>query len=179
MFFSSWMSLLRVGVVGALAYPALIAVLRISGKRTLAKLNAFDLVVTVALGSTFATILLSKDVALLEGVLAFAVLATLQFLVAWASKRWKGVENLAKSTPRALLVDGAYRSDALRAERITPEEIMAAVRSSGHGDLAGIAAVVLETDGSLSVVPLSKRGDGSALADLERAAEASPPTPRT
>jgi uncharacterized membrane protein YcaP (DUF421 family) len=41
--------------------------LRVSGKRTLAKMNAFDLVVTVALGSTLATILLSADVSLAEG----------------------------------------------------------------------------------------------------------------
>ena len=51
MFFDSWFGLLRVLVVGALAYAALILFLRVSGKRTLTKLNAFDLVVTVALGS--------------------------------------------------------------------------------------------------------------------------------
>ena len=57
-------------MVGTLAYVALVAILRISGKRTLTKLNALDLVVTVALGSTLATVLLSKSVALVEGVLA-------------------------------------------------------------------------------------------------------------
>ena len=51
MFFDSWTGLLRVLVVGGCAYSALILFLRLSGKRTLAKLNAFDLVVTVALGS--------------------------------------------------------------------------------------------------------------------------------
>jgi uncharacterized membrane protein YcaP (DUF421 family) len=164
--FNNWTSILRVVVVGILAYPALIVVLRISGKRTLAKLNAFDLVVTVALGSTFATILVSKSVALAEGVLAFVVLASLQFIVALASRRWSAFERLAKSSPRALLIDGNLVPDALRAERITREEIMAAVRSSGHGDLARIARVVLETDGALSVVPASHQGDGSAFADL-------------
>ena len=64
MFFESWSDLLRVVLVGTLAYVALVAMLRISGKRTLAKLNAFDLVVTVAIGSTLATILLSKTVTL-------------------------------------------------------------------------------------------------------------------
>ena len=49
MFFSSWQGLLRVLVVGALAYLLLVVLLRVSGKRTLAKMNAFDLVVTVAL----------------------------------------------------------------------------------------------------------------------------------
>jgi hypothetical protein len=73
-FFSGWDGLLRTLVVGVLAYVVLVGFLRLSGKRTLSKMNAFDLVVTVALGSTLATILLSKDVALAEGALAFALL---------------------------------------------------------------------------------------------------------
>ena len=94
------------------------------------------------------------------------LLASLQFLVAWASTRWKLLEALAKSTPRAHLVNGVLQEGALRAERMTPEEIHAAVRSFGHGGLDCIAAVVLETDGSLSVVPAAQRGDGSALKQL-------------
>ena len=82
MFFDSWAELGRVTVVSVCAYAALVLLLRVSGKRTLSKMNAFDLVVTVALGSTFATVLLSKDVALAEGVLAFALLISLQFAVA-------------------------------------------------------------------------------------------------
>ena len=74
MFFTHWFDLARVLIVGVSAYAALVFLLRISGKRTLSKMNAFDLVVTVALGSTLATILLSKDVALAEGLLALALL---------------------------------------------------------------------------------------------------------
>ncbi|MBI1407551.1 MAG: DUF421 domain-containing protein [Caulobacter sp.] len=165
-FFDSLASLGRVVVVGIPAYLALVVVLRISGKRTLAKLNAFDLVVTVALGSTFATVLLSKDIALSEGVLAFLLLVGLQFVVAWGSKRWSSVADLGKSAPRAVLVDGAFREDAMRSERITRKEILSAVRGAGQGDLSRIAAVVLETDGSLSVIAVSDLGDGSALENL-------------
>ncbi|MCA9113241.1 MAG: hypothetical protein KDA52_25030, partial [Planctomycetaceae bacterium] len=64
MLFSGWDSLVRTLVVGVLAYVALVILLRISGKRTLSKLNAFDLVVTVALGSTLATVLLNRNIAL-------------------------------------------------------------------------------------------------------------------
>jgi len=67
LFFDSLHDLLRVVLIAALAYAALVGVLRLAGKRALAKLNAFDLVVTVALGSTLATVLLSKDVSFLEG----------------------------------------------------------------------------------------------------------------
>jgi uncharacterized membrane protein YcaP (DUF421 family) len=96
MFFDSWFGLLRVLVVGTLAYVALVAVLRISGKRTLTKLNAFDLVITVVLGSTLATVLLSKSVVLAEGVLAMALLVLLQFVITWLSVRSPRIRDLVK-----------------------------------------------------------------------------------
>ena len=65
--FQSWSRLERVAIVGGAANLPLLLMLRVSGKRSLAKLNVFDLVVTVALGSTLATTLLSKTVALAEG----------------------------------------------------------------------------------------------------------------
>ena len=90
-------------VVGVLAYVALVFLLRISGKRTLSKMNAFDFVVTVALGSTLATILLSKDVPLAEGVLAFALLIALQYVIAWFSVRSRTVSRFVKAEPTLLL----------------------------------------------------------------------------
>ncbi|MDN5761942.1 MAG: hypothetical protein L0H41_06465 [Microlunatus sp.] len=84
MIYDGWFGLVRVIVVGTCAYLALVLLLRVSGKRTLAKLNAFDFIVTVALGSTLATVLLSSSVALVEGILALALLVGLQYLVAWA-----------------------------------------------------------------------------------------------
>ena len=83
--FDEWSNLLRTLIIGVPAYIALVFSLRISGKRTLSKMNAFDLVVTVALGSTLATVLLSKDVTLAQGVLAFGLLIGLQFAVTWSS----------------------------------------------------------------------------------------------
>ena len=68
--------ILRTIIVGVLAYAALIIFLRISGKRTLSKLNAFDLVVTVALGSTLSSILVQKSIALAEGATALARVPT-------------------------------------------------------------------------------------------------------
>ena len=163
MFFDNWFGLLRVVVIGALAYAALVAILRVSGKRTLSKMSAFDLVVTVSLGSTLATVLLSKDVALLEGVLAFAVLASLQFAVAWISLRWGLFRRAAKSNPRLLLSDGVIDERALTDERVTRQEVMAAIRGEGYGDPADIAGVVLETDGSFSVIPLAQAGRRAAF----------------
>jgi len=94
MFFSGWSTLVRTLVIGVLAYINLIVLLRISGRRTLSKMNAFDLIVTVALGSTFATILLNRDVSLAEGTLALALLIGLQYLVTWTSVRAGWIRKL-------------------------------------------------------------------------------------
>lgn len=152
MLFDSWQGLARVVIVGLAAYGALILMLRASGKRTLSKMNAFDLVVTVALGSTLATVLLSRSVPLAEGVLALALLVYLQYAITWASVRSERFQSLIKSEPSLLVHDGAYLDQALKRQRVTREEVQAALRESGKTDLAGIASVVLETDGTLSVI---------------------------
>lgn len=152
MIFDTWFGLLRVVVVGTAAYAALVLLLRVSGKRTLAKLNAFDLVVTVALGSTLATVLLSESVALVEGLTAFALLAGLQYAVAWLSVRSPRFGALVKSEPSLLLHRGRFLDEAMRRQRVTRDEVVSALRSSGLARPGDAAAVVLETDGSLSVV---------------------------
>ena len=166
MWFDAWADLGRVLAVGASAYLTVVLVLRLSGKRTLAKLNAFDFVVTVALGSTLATILLSRDVSWSEGAAALALLALLQFTVAWLAVRVAPLRRIVTARPRLLLRDGATIPGALRQERVTEDEIRQAVRAAGSGDLASIAAVVLESDGSLSVIPVASIGSGSSLAGV-------------
>jgi uncharacterized membrane protein YcaP (DUF421 family) len=152
MFFNDAFSLLRVVIVGALAYLSLVLLLRVSGKRTLSKMNAFDLVVTVAIGSTLATVLLSKDVALSEGVVAFGLLIGLQWIMTWLSVRSRRVEHLIKAEPSLLYFEGRFLNQALRRERVTEAEVRAAVRSQGLSEMESVAAVVLETDGSLTVL---------------------------
>ncbi|MFO6446048.1 DUF421 domain-containing protein [Erythrobacter sp. NE805] len=152
MLFDDWQGLIRVLVISVLAYGSLVAVLRFAGKRALAKLNAFDLVVTVALGSTLATVLLKSDIAFVEGLAAFAMLAVLQWIVARLSVAWPGFRKLVRSQPRLLLEDGAYLFQAMADERLTEDEVDAAIRAAGIGRREEVAAVVLETDGSLSVI---------------------------
>ncbi len=153
MLFDGWQGLWRVLVIGVLAYAALVIVLRLSGKRTLTKLNAFDLVVTVALGSTLATILLSDDVPLAEGVLAMTVLVAMQFVITWTSVRWVGFREWVASEPTLLVHDGRLLRDAMRRERVGAAEVMQVLRNHGMEDAADVASVVLESDGSFSVIP--------------------------
>lgn len=166
MFFDSWTGLLRVLVVGTLAYGALVLFLRVSGKRTLSKLNAFDLVVTVALGSTLATILLSKDVALAEGIMAFALLIGLQLVITWLSVRSSAVRALVKTEPTLLFHRGELLRGAMRRERVTEDEVVAAIRGQGIAALDEVEAVVLETDGSVSALKKAEGGPASALAGV-------------
>ncbi len=153
MFFSGFEGIWRTLIVGLCAYVLLVVVLRTTGKRTLSKMNAFDLIVTVALGSTLATVLLSKDVALAEGVTAFVLLAAAQYVVTWASIRSRRFRRWIKAEPSALLKSGNLIEDAMRAERVTRDEVEAAIRAAGYRDPSEIALVMLETDGSMSVVP--------------------------
>ena len=157
-FFQSWEGLIRTVVAGLLTYIVLIAFLRVSGKRTLSKMNAFDFVVTVALGSTLATILINKNVALAEGAAAFALLIGMQFAVTWSSVRFPWIRRLVTGEPKLMTYRGRYLPDALRSARVTKDEIQAAVRAAGLADIYDAEAIVLETDGSFSVVRMKKRG---------------------
>lgn len=167
MFFDGWPAILRTLVTGVLAYGGLILLLRLSGKRTLSKWNAFDYVVTIALGSTLATVLLSKSTSLLQGLAALLLLVALQFLVTWLSVRWQSISRLVKARPTLLLYRGQLRDEALRKMRVTPEEVRAALRNHGCARVQDAAAVVLETDGSFSVINEFSPGGTSTLVDVE------------
>lgn len=164
MIFSSWDAILRLFVVGIPAYVGLVLIVRLTGKRTLSQLNAFDFLVTVALGSMLATTLMSEQVALIDGLLAFSLLAGLQLVVSWLSVRSAAVRHLIKSEPSLLVYDGNTLDDTLRAQRVTHHDLLAVVRESGVADLSGVRAVVLETSGRFTVIPA---GDGERYGALD------------
>lgn len=160
MIFDDWIGIGRVLLVGTLAYFALVVLLRATGKRTLSKLNAFDLIVTVALGSTLATVLLTQDVALAEGVTAFALLVGLQWIITWLSVRSPTVAGIVKAEPALLYFDGRFLRDAMRRERFTEAEVRSAMRQQGVTCSDLVRAVVLETDGSLNALIRATPGGG-------------------
>lgn len=152
LFFNDWKSLARVLIATPFAYVALVFLLRATGKRTLSKLNAFDLVITVALGSTLASVITSKSIALAEGVLALALLVALQFVVTALSVRVRWIDNLVKSEPTLLCRSGKPLEGAMRRQRVTHAELLTAVRESGAERLDEAEAVFLETDGTLTAI---------------------------
>ena len=167
MFFDSWFGIVRILIVGVLAYAALIIFLRVSGKRTLSKWNAFDFVVTIALGSTLASVIISKDVVLIEGVIAFALLIGLQFVITRLSVRFDSIKNVVKAEPTLLFDKGEFLNEAMRRQRVAESEIRAAIRSNGLAAIESVEAVVLETDGTFSVVKKSANDSRTALKDVK------------
>jgi uncharacterized membrane protein YcaP (DUF421 family) len=168
MFFSSWDVIARTIIVGVLSYISLIFLLRVSGKRTLSKMNAFDLVVTVALGSTLATILLNKNVKYIEGITAMFTLIGMQFILAWLSVRFKFVQNLVKATPELLYYQGRYLEKTMKKARVQTIEVLQAARSSGIDSMEQVEAVVLETDGSMSVLKKSDNQEHTSLRNVKK-----------
>lgn len=166
MWFDSGADLLRILLVGSAAYAALMVVLRVSGKRTLSQLNAFDFVITVSLGSTLATVLLSSDTSWTEGIVALALLAALQFLMAWISTHLPWLRPVFTSRPAVLLQSGVLCEGEMRRNRLSEAEVRQVVRMQGIGDLSKVGAVVLETNGTLSVIPMTEYGDGSAMEEV-------------
>ena len=161
-FFAGWHGPLRVLVLGTSVYLALLILLRVSGKRTLSKMNAFDSIITIALGSTLASTLLSRDVALVQAITAFAVLIGLQLIVTWLAVRSSAISGLVKSQPTLLLYRGQFLRAAMRRERVTEAEVVAAIRENGGLDAEDALAAVLETTGELSVIKSDRSsGNGS------------------
>jgi uncharacterized membrane protein YcaP (DUF421 family) len=94
---------------------------------------------------------------LAEGVLALALLVSLQLAITWLSVRSERFQQFVKAQPRLVLHRGRFLDEAMREERVTREEVLAAIRSHGMKSASEALAVVLETDGSISVVGDSAR----------------------
>lgn len=167
-FFGGWEPVARVLVVGTLAYVAMVLLLRVTGKRTLAQMNAFDFIVTVALGASFGRILTARSVALVEAISAFALLIFLQYAVTWIQIRSPRFAGTVTAPPTLLFFRGRILHDSLRRERVTEAELRTAIREHGAGSFDEIEAVVLESNGRFAVVKAGNAGDRSALEELER-----------
>jgi len=129
-------------------------------------MNAFDFVVTIALGSTLATILLNKNVALLEGILALALLIFLQYAVSWLSVRIPVVKSIVASQPALLVYKGGVLEATMKKERIEIEEIYLSAREKGISQISEIDAAVLETTGNITIIPKMNSLTNDALSDV-------------
>lgn len=156
LWFNGWQPLLRIIVVGICSYIALIVLLRSAGKRTLSRMNAYDMVITMALGSILGKVLLSPELSISESVMAMFLLVGLQYSMSEAMCRFRWVRKIISARPSILYHDGDYNRTAMRRERVDKDEVEAAMHEKCIGDITAVDLVILENNGELSVLPKRK-----------------------
>ncbi|HET7614111.1 MAG TPA: YetF domain-containing protein [Gemmatimonadaceae bacterium] len=166
-FFDSWYYIGRAAALSALGFVAMVVMLRGSGKRTLSKLNVFDFVFVVACGSVLAATIISKDTTLAEGIVSLGVLVSIQVVLAKIAAYSPAAERIINGEPTLLFSNGRFIDYALKRERVTREEVRAAIREEGITNVEDVTAVVLENDGTLTVAWDSHRAGRSALVDAK------------
>ena len=157
-------TLFRVAVSGVLLYVVVLAFSRLHGTRTTSKMNNFDWLISVASGSIFGSAVVSDSVTLTQAVVAFAVLFTCQWVLTKISALSPTFYHAVTASPALLFHAGQFLDDRLVKERVTRDEVLKSVRSSGVKDLSEVSAVVLEPDGTLTVLP----GRGTESPELMR-----------
>lgn len=150
--FQSWTEIGRIVATSVLAYIAIILFIRLLGKRSTSKMNNFDWVVTIALGSITGSMILLKDVVLVDGLVAIVTLLVLQFLTTWLSVRIPFFMRSIHARPALLFYKGHFLEDQMRRERMLKQEVWAAIRAQGYGDLNEVTAVILESSADLSII---------------------------
>ena len=155
-----WSSLERVADIvlsAAVFYLLIVAMVRISGKRTTGELNNFDWIITVTVGSLAASGILLKDISTLDAAAAIIALAFLQYLTTRWVQKSDFASRMFKAEPTLLTHRGEFLEEAMARTRISKEEILGALRANGCLDLDDANWVVLETNGQLSVIPKSPK----------------------
>lgn len=152
MFFNNIDKIKEIALMAVLFYFAIIVVLRLSGKRTLSDLNAFDFVVTVTIGSIAATTILSGDTTFADGFVAITSLVLLQYIVAKLDAHFKFVSKILKSDPTLVYYEGEFLEKNMLKMRITKNDILQEARQSGGTVLENVQAVILESNGKLSII---------------------------
>jgi uncharacterized membrane protein YcaP (DUF421 family) len=154
-------------LASVIVFFIIVVLLRVAGQQALAKMSGFDVVFTVTLGSIIASVVITRDIAVAEGVAALVTLLGLQEIIRFFQSRYLPVHHAVRQPPRVLVWDGNLLEDRLRASSVSADEIRAAVRKAGLRSLSDARVVVLENDGEWSVVPKSSAdSDESAFYGL-------------
>lgn len=165
--FNGWESPIRIVVMSVLIYAYLILIMRLSGKRTLFQYSMFDLIISIAFGSTIATILIAKDVSFIEGAFVLGMLTLIQLFIAVMERKSKKFAAAINPTPTFLYYKDEFCEDVMKKEIVLKSEIRSAVRQQGIGSMDKVEAVVLEGNGSMSVIPKNDSGSMDTLVDVK------------
>ena len=151
-FFDNIDKLGRIVLTAVMVYVLIVLATKVSGKRSTSQLNNFDWIVTVMIGSLGASTILLENIPFIEGAASIIVLYVLQFLVTTYASISPAFSSVILSEPRIVFYQGQFLPDAIRAERLTRQELECAMRSEGVHSLSEIEAIVFESDAKLTII---------------------------
>jgi uncharacterized membrane protein YcaP (DUF421 family) len=167
MFFGGWQGIFHAAVIGGLAYVGFIVLLHFFGKAMLMETSAASLVMTTALGSGLASIVLVEKISLVEGLAGFAMIMALQTAFIWASAHSAKFKRLLREPPTLVYFHGRFFERIMRQNGLTRADIYAAMRESGLTNENDVGAVVFESNGALTAIRRSPTGVYSALRHVQ------------
>ena len=138
---------------GIIIYIFLIVILRVTGKRQIGQMSPFDLVLLLVLSNAVQNSMNGGDNSVAAGMILSVTLVTVNWLTGQITFFSKKAERLIEGVPQVLIHDGKVYEKALEAAQLTRHELMSSIRGEGYSDLTEIRAVILENDGSISVIP--------------------------
>jgi uncharacterized membrane protein YcaP (DUF421 family) len=150
---SGWSIVLRTVIV----YAAILLGLRLAGKREIGQMAPFDLVVILLIANAVQNAMVGQDTSVTGGLIAAAVLIVANYGVAQARERVPLFRRAVEGTPTLLIHNGEFVRENLRRENVEVDEVMMSLREHGIADVAEVKLAVLETDGSISIVPLDAK----------------------
>jgi uncharacterized membrane protein YcaP (DUF421 family) len=137
-----------------IVYLALLAGLRLAGKRELGQMTPFDLVVILLIANAVQNAMVGPDTSVTGGLIAAGVLVSVNYGVAAARERLPWLRRVVEGTPTLLINDGTFVREHLRREGLEEDDVLMAIREHGVADVKDVRIAVLETDGSISIVPV-------------------------
>jgi uncharacterized membrane protein YcaP (DUF421 family) len=132
-------------------YLCLIVFLRLFGKRELAQLNPFDLVVLLSLSNTVQNAMIGDDNSVSGGVIGAFSLLAINWLLMWVLYRTPKVNETLQGSATVLIRHGVVLEDALKEETLTYEELLSALNKNGFNDIHDVEECVLEPSGTFFV----------------------------
>lgn len=141
-----------------IVYVAILAALRLAGKRHVAQLSLLDFVLVLLVSNAVQTAMVGSDVSLAGGLVAATALILLNVALTKFLYRHEALGALLEGQPRILILNGEILEDHLRREGIRPNELQAAIREHGFEDASKVKLAILEIDGSISVLAYEAAG---------------------
>lgn len=139
--------------------------LRAAGKRELAELTPFELIVLVVMGDLIQQGVTQEDMSLTGAGLAVATMMLWGLGLSYAAFRWSRARRILESLPAIVVSGGKIDQRMLRLQRLNDDEVLEAARTNGIRDLADVQYAILEADGKLSFIPYEDGAAGAQQGD--------------